>query len=160
MRTSPAAGPHASRRRDDGGASAVEFALISTLLFLLLFGTLQYGWYFYQRQGASNAVREAARASSVGRYACGTLATQLTGVVAKNLSRNTAGLTVRRTYARSGSAVTTPAVGDELQVSVAFRPLDMGLLPLPDQDPATSGPQIVQAAYTTVEATTTSSTSC
>ncbi len=32
--------------RADSGAAAVEFALVSTVFFLLLFGIIQYGLYF------------------------------------------------------------------------------------------------------------------
>src|SRR5437868_13503743 len=51
------------RRRGDRGASAVEFALVSPLLFTLLFGIIDYGLYFADalsvQQGVSDAAREA-----------------------------------------------------------------------------------------------------
>ncbi|MGH2686892.1 MAG: TadE family protein, partial [Actinomycetota bacterium] len=36
------------RARGDGGASAVEFALVAPLLFLLIAGTIEFGWAFHQ----------------------------------------------------------------------------------------------------------------
>ena len=52
-----------SRRRADRGASAVEFALVSPLLFTLLFATIDYGLYFADvltvQQSASDAARDA-----------------------------------------------------------------------------------------------------
>lgn len=53
------------RRRDDG-AAAVEFALISTFILLpLLFGLLQYGYFFYQSTGVEHGTLQAARAASL-----------------------------------------------------------------------------------------------
>jgi TadE-like protein len=49
--------------RKDRGASAVEFALVSPLLFTLLFGIIDYGLYFADalavQQGVADAAREA-----------------------------------------------------------------------------------------------------
>lgn len=60
------------RRRNDGGASAVEFALVSLILFTLLFGIIQYGFYLWAKQAGSHAAREAARQAAVGQLAdCG-----------------------------------------------------------------------------------------
>jgi Flp pilus assembly pilin Flp len=50
----------ASRRRDDTGAAAVEFAIISTILLTLMFGVLQYGILFFQMFTAQHAAAEAA----------------------------------------------------------------------------------------------------
>lgn len=54
--------------RHDGerGASAVEFAIVASLLFVLLFGTVQMGMAFNRAQGLEAASREGARAASVG----------------------------------------------------------------------------------------------
>lgn len=57
--------------RDDG-AAAVEFALVSVLLLTLLFGTIQYAYYFFQSQGASATARESSRLAAVGVSSCGT----------------------------------------------------------------------------------------
>ncbi|HKZ19154.1 MAG TPA: TadE/TadG family type IV pilus assembly protein [Acidimicrobiia bacterium] len=54
------------RRKDrhDRGANLVEFAVIAPLLFLLLFGIIEFAWLFASnldvRQGAREAVRVAA----------------------------------------------------------------------------------------------------
>jgi Flp pilus assembly protein TadG len=57
-------------RRGDEGAAAVEFALVSLLLFTLLFAILQYGFYFYQLSSANAASREAARLAATGVKDC------------------------------------------------------------------------------------------
>lgn len=48
------------------GASAVEFAIVASLLFMVLFGTVQFGMAFNRAQGLEAAAREGARLASVG----------------------------------------------------------------------------------------------
>jgi Flp pilus assembly protein TadG len=48
------------------GASAVEMALLAPLLFLLLFGIIEFGLAFLQVQSIKTAVREGGRAAAVG----------------------------------------------------------------------------------------------
>jgi Flp pilus assembly protein TadG len=47
------------------GAAAVEFALIATVLVMLLFGILEYGKLFGELEVLESAAREGARAASV-----------------------------------------------------------------------------------------------
>lgn len=49
------------------GASAVEFALVSSLLFLLVFAIIQFGILFAQELAVSNGASQGARAAAVGR---------------------------------------------------------------------------------------------
>jgi Flp pilus assembly protein TadG len=51
---------------DEGGASAVEFALVASLLFLILFGVIQFGIAYNRVQGLNSAGREGSRAASIG----------------------------------------------------------------------------------------------
>ena len=53
--------------KDQNGASAVEFALIMPLLFLLLFGIIEFGLLFYNKHIITNAAREGARYGIVVR---------------------------------------------------------------------------------------------
>ena len=48
------------------GAALVEFALISSLLFLLLFGIIEVGLILGDQSEVSQAARQAARSASVG----------------------------------------------------------------------------------------------
>jgi hypothetical protein len=57
-------------RGSDAGAAAVEFALVSVLLFTVFFGIIQYGYYFLQSSGAEHATAVAARAAAVGIDDC------------------------------------------------------------------------------------------
>jgi len=59
-------------RRTQSGASAVEFALVSSVLFLLLFGIIQYGLYFNDSLNTRQGVREAARLGVVKNFTGGT----------------------------------------------------------------------------------------
>lgn len=53
-------------RRGDDGASAVEFAIISIALILLLTGIVQFGYTFFQYLEIVHAAREGARWASLG----------------------------------------------------------------------------------------------
>src|SRR3954471_22013376 len=61
----------ARRRGRDRGASAVEIALVSPLLFTLLFGAIDYGLYFADALTVQQSVTDAARDAtlSVGSVA-------------------------------------------------------------------------------------------
>ncbi len=52
--------------RADGGASAVEFALLAPLLFMLVFAIIGFGLGFLKVQSIRTAVREGGRAAAVG----------------------------------------------------------------------------------------------
>lgn len=49
------------RLRDERGASAVEFAIIGSILLLVTFGTITFGLIFNRYQGLQSAAREGAR---------------------------------------------------------------------------------------------------
>lgn len=53
-------------RREDAGASLVEFALVLPLLVLLLFGIIEFGWAFAQNLEVKHIAREVGRIATVG----------------------------------------------------------------------------------------------
>ncbi len=53
------------RRDRERGAAAVEFAIILPLFVLLIFGTMEAGWFFSQQVEIRNAAREGARLAVV-----------------------------------------------------------------------------------------------
>lgn len=55
----------AMRLRNEDGGSLVEFALITPLLFLILFGIIEFGVLLYDKAIITNASREGARAGIV-----------------------------------------------------------------------------------------------
>jgi Flp pilus assembly protein TadG len=56
--------PHRIYEREEG-ASAIEFALLAPVLFVVLFGIIGFGIAFMQVQAARGAVREGARAAAM-----------------------------------------------------------------------------------------------
>jgi len=60
------------RSNDDEGAAAVEFALVSMLLIVLLVGIIQFGFLFFQWVEITHAAREGARWAAL-EYPAGTV---------------------------------------------------------------------------------------
>lgn len=52
-------------RRSQEGAAAVEFALIASFLFMVLFGIIEFGRMFSELEVLNSAAREGARAAAV-----------------------------------------------------------------------------------------------
>ena len=57
------------RRRDQRGAAVVEFALASTVLLVLLFGIITYGYVLSFKQALTQAAAEGARKAAVSTAA-------------------------------------------------------------------------------------------
>lgn len=110
----------------DSGAAAVEFALIGSLLFLLLFGIIQYGLYFFQATAMESATDRAVRAAEVGIENCDVWFSQVddgTPLVRDSIT------------VLSVTPMPTAARGDNVLVSITWRPtVDIGLIPLPGGD--------------------------
>lgn len=59
--------PLLRKRRNDEGATVVEFALLAGVIFIpLVLGIIQYGWYFYVAQTTGGAASHVARRLAVG----------------------------------------------------------------------------------------------
>ena len=96
-----------SRVRPDGGAAAVELALVLPVLLLLVFGIVQYGWYFFQAQETTFAVREGARVAAVGAGN----AQQVCELIGRKMATTDG--------AKVSVATAGPNVGDQITVTVA-----------------------------------------
>lgn len=68
------------RERGERGAAAVEFALVSLILFTLVGVIFQFAIYLWAFQAASNGAREGARAWAVNPCGTGQLAKVVTAV--------------------------------------------------------------------------------
>jgi hypothetical protein len=67
-------------RRNTKGAAAVEFALVAPLLFLVMFGVIQYGLWFNDSLNTRQGVREAARMGVVANYGATTECASTSGM--------------------------------------------------------------------------------
>jgi Flp pilus assembly protein TadG len=110
------------RRRDrhDRGAAAVEFALVLVPLVTLIFGVIQYGYYFYQSHSAAASAREGARLAAVGVTSCASFKTAL--------DSRTTGITL------TSYALSYPdgrQVGKTVKVDVVYTPTKFGFPFLP-----------------------------
>jgi hypothetical protein len=112
------------RLRRQDGASAVEFALIAPVLFMLVFGIIGFGLAFLQVQSIRAAVREGGRTAATGASASSTQQTVLDASVGYLPSSMKSNILVSPT----GSGVTPPCnpqnIGDDVMVS-----FDTGNLP-------------------------------
>lgn len=61
----PLSTSHTSKKRSEEGAAAVEFALIASLLFMVLFGVIEFGRIFNELEVLNSAAREGARVAAV-----------------------------------------------------------------------------------------------
>ena len=111
------------KHADEGGATAVEFALVMLPLVILIFGLVQYGLYFWAMQGGSDVARSAARTASVGSPAdCSTFRENVRAQVDR-LAGTGATATVRRSYDQQSPSEVQ--VGDRVTVTVSFKSVDL-----------------------------------
>lgn len=72
--------PRRWRKRDEHGASAVEFAILLPLLLVVLFGMIECGFVLAEKASLSHGVRAGARYGSVNLYSgtrtCGQVVTR------------------------------------------------------------------------------------
>lgn len=127
------------RRRDEGGATAVEFALISIPLFAIVFGMIDYGWYFFASQTSGSAASNVARRMQVGDcWVAGealALAQEHSATV-RDLDRSIDG----SAYAPPSAADLTTAVVGTTQITVKVEATGklIGFFPLPNDGEITS----------------------
>lgn len=121
------AGTHPLRER---GAAAVEFALVMPILMLLVFGIIQYGFYFNDSFNVRQGVREGARAGVVESFGCPSAVGNSARLACS--TREYVGALGGTTYVR----VAAPdgwAKGKALRVCVQTKTAGgVGLLPMPN----------------------------
>lgn len=132
-------------RRNERGASALEFGLVFPAIMLAIFGIIQYGWEFWGYTTAKAVAREAARRSIVGYDWSCTVSKAQSMADGANLSGTP---TVTRVFQLdNGTTSDTPVLGSIVEVTVTIHALDMHLpfLPVPN------GGEITQSSRQRVE---------
>jgi Flp pilus assembly protein TadG len=112
------------RRRDEGGAAAVEFALVGAFVVVpLVLAMLQYGWYFYIATTTSHAANAVTRRLEVGDCWTGTAASQY---VANQIPTST-------TTTKSPSTLAGATIGTtQITVTVSANANIVGFFPMPN----------------------------
>jgi Flp pilus assembly protein TadG len=112
------------RSKDEDGASAVEFALLFIPFTVLLFGLIEFGFYFWTAQTTSGAARETARRVVVGDCWDQTAATNYARTQAPRLTGN---------VAWTPAPSTIPDVGDKITVTLTSNSGIINFIPgIPD----------------------------
>lgn len=119
--------------RDHQGATAVEFALVMTPLLMIVFGIIQYAFYFWAMQGGADVTRQAARLAAVGQP----IDNSTPPVASCALFRSTVIAQLGAVATAPGEAVVTRTyesatpgtvqIGDTVTVTVSFKSSDFNL---------------------------------
>ena len=100
--------------RDQGGASAVEFALIAPVFFVLIFGIIACGLLFWTQVGLQHGAEMAARCASINSTLC---PSNNPSAITNYAMQQTLGLSLPA----STFAYTTPACGNQVSASYTFQ---------------------------------------
>lgn len=97
-------------KRSEEGQALVEFALVAPLLFLILFGIIQFGIAFMNSVALTDAVRAGARKAAVSRSAADPTQATKTAVLgaANDLDQSKVSINVTSDWV-SGDTVTVDA---------------------------------------------------
>jgi Flp pilus assembly protein TadG len=103
------------RLRKDTGATAVEFALVAPVVFLLIFAVVFAGMYFFYAAVADHIAREVARDASIPSH--GAYPTESDE---RTVASNSAGTLLPAPTTVDLTPTTTPGEGNELTVTVTY----------------------------------------
>lgn len=110
-----------ARARDESGAAAVEFAIVASIFFLLVFGIIDFGFGFHTWNATANAAREGARRAAIDPNV-----TDITTYTRQSADfLNQSAMTVTVTCSRGGAFGACPASsswleGDLVRVTVDY----------------------------------------
>lgn len=107
------------------GNNAIEFALILPVLLTLIFGAMEYSWYFVQYEAVARSASQGARAGSQIKLSLGPTTTA-TSVAKSTLSSSFSSL------GSSASVTSTVSGGNTINVTITvpYKPL-VRYLPTP-----------------------------
>jgi Flp pilus assembly protein TadG len=132
------------RAAAESGAAAVEFALVMPLLFIVIFGIIQYGYGFFQMQAAQATVSEAVRQAALGFDTCGEWDAAVQDAAEGNGMAFPAIGSMTLDFENDLGTDTTAERGDRVTAAVTYTPsLDFPLVPFPGS--------ITRTARTTVQ---------
>ena len=100
------------------GVAAVEFAIVLPFLVLLVFGTIEFGLMFYNKQVITNASREGARAGITGILTFPPYP-EVQQIVLDYCNNKLINLNGSNDL-QAGDILVTPDGADDLSVSVSF----------------------------------------
>jgi Flp pilus assembly protein TadG len=100
------------RLQQENGAAAVEFAIVVSLLVMLVFGVLEFGVSFWQVQNLRAATREGARVAAV-RGTSSQVADALVNASSGSLPAGFTGFTLS-----PATGCTSQTVGQEVTVTI------------------------------------------
>jgi hypothetical protein len=120
----------APRRRTERGAVAVEFALICIPFIVLVFGLIQYGWYFYVASSTSGAASNVTRRLEVGDCWTGSQAEDLAQLESPQIPDG--GLTITDGANNPVTLGTATAGVTQIRVTVNADANIVGFLPVPN----------------------------
>jgi Flp pilus assembly protein TadG len=125
----------AGGRDAEGGAVAVEFALLLPLLMMFLFGIIQYGYGLFQLQALTSTVSEATQKATTGITSGVGFEYTLQSVIAGNGLDLESVTSVQVDWlTEGGDASPVPDPLGLVTVTVSFVPFDLGIpfVPFPD----------------------------
>ena len=114
-----------ARRR---GATAVEFALVAPIAFLLILGLIEFGRALMVQHLLNNAARQGARVATIEGKANSDVTTAITTAMQ---GQPTTGMTTTVTVAGTVANASTAVAGNEIVVSVSLPVSTFTWLPVP-----------------------------
>jgi Flp pilus assembly pilin Flp len=135
-----------STRRGERGGAAVEFALVLPVFVAVLFGMVDYGWYFYQKFTLASAIREGVRLGSTYKEG-GTAGDPYAKALAEAKDKCDQGSVPQGSVTWSGGyADLAPVRKIWLQGVYTFHPL-VGLVPMPNSSMSYKMTMLLEQQY-------------
>jgi len=103
---------------DRSGATAIEFALIAPLLFLLLFSIIEAGRLVFVHAALQASVADAARCASIDPSGCST-----DKALAAEIERGMTALALSTSFSPEMLAIRSEACGLMLSASLPYQPI-------------------------------------
>lgn len=95
-------------RRHENGATAVEFAIVATIFFTLLCGTVEYGMIMFTKIAVESAVMQVSRSASIGDGSYGGCSDRVCAIK-KLVYERTQGLVNKDSVQVTSAVVASPA---------------------------------------------------